>query len=43
MKEISKLTAIVYQDRGLMRLLSGLVASSIGLVTIAVTACVWYL
>jgi hypothetical protein len=42
MKGISKLTAIVYQDKGLMRLLSGLVASGVGLLSIAVTAFVWY-
>jgi hypothetical protein len=43
MKGISRLTAIVYQDKGLIRLLSGLIASGIGLLSIAVTACVWYL
>jgi len=43
MKGISKLTAVVYQDKGLMRLLSGLIVSGIGLLSVAVTACVWYL
>jgi hypothetical protein len=43
MKGISKLTAIVSQDKGLMRLLSGLIVSGIGLLSVAVTACVWYL
>jgi hypothetical protein len=43
MRGTSKLTAIVYQDKELMRLFSGLIASGIGLLSIAVTACVWYL
>jgi hypothetical protein len=43
MKRTSKFTDIVYQDKELMRLMSGLIASGIGLLSIAVTALVWYL
>jgi len=43
MKRINKLTAIVSHDKGLMGLMSGLVFSIIGLLSVAVTACVWYL
>jgi hypothetical protein len=43
MKGTSKITAIVYRDKELMRLFSGLIASGIGLLSIAITACLWYL
>ncbi len=43
MKRINKLTAVVSHDKGLLGLMSGLVFSIIGLLSVAVTACVWYL
>jgi len=43
MERINKLTGIVSQDKGLLGLLSGLVFSIIGLLSVAAAACVWYL
>jgi hypothetical protein len=43
MKGISELTAIISEDKRLMGLLSGLIVSGIGLLSVAVTAFVWYL
>jgi hypothetical protein len=43
MKGINKLTAIVSHDKGLLGLMSGLIFSVIGILTVTVTACVWYL
>jgi hypothetical protein len=43
MKGLNKLTAVVSHDKGLLGLMSGLVFSIIGLLSVAVTACVWYL
>ena len=43
MKRINKLTAVVSHDKGLLGLMSGLVFSVIGILGVAVTACVWYL
>ena len=43
MERINKLTAIVSHDKGLLGLLSGLIFSVIGLLSVAVTAFVWYL
>jgi len=43
MKKINKLTAVISHDKRLMSLLSGMVFSGIGLLSVAVTAFVWYL
>jgi len=43
MKRINELTAIISHDKGLMGLLSGIILCGIGLISVAVTACVWYL
>jgi len=43
MKRINKLTAVVSHDKGLLGLTSGLIFSIIGILSVAVTACVWYL
>jgi len=43
MKGINKLTTVLSHDKRLLSLFSGMVLSSIGLLSIAVTACVWYL
>jgi len=43
MKRINKLTAVISHDKRLISLLSGMVLSGIGLLSVAVTAFVWYL
>jgi hypothetical protein len=43
MKGMNKLAAILSHDKGLVGLLSGVVLCGIGLVSVLVTACVWYL
>jgi hypothetical protein len=43
MKKINKLSAVMSHDRRLMSLFSGMVLSCIGLLSVVVTACVWYL
>ena len=43
MKQINKLTAVLSRDRKLASLFSGMVLSVIGLLSVAITACVWYL
>ena len=43
MKRMNKLTTIIYHDKGLVGLLSGIILCGIGLISVAVTACVWYL
>jgi hypothetical protein len=43
MKGINRLTAIVSHDKELLGLMSGLIFSIIGILSVAVTACVWYL
>jgi hypothetical protein len=43
MKKINKLTAVISHDKRLMSLFSGMVLSGIGLLSLAVTAFVWYL
>jgi len=43
MKQINKLTAVLSHDRKLASLFSGMVLSVIGLLSVAITACVWYL
>jgi hypothetical protein len=43
MKKINKLTAVISHDRQLMSLFSGMVLSCIGLLSVAITACIWYL
>ena len=43
MKGINKLTTVLSHDKGLLGLMSGLVFSVIGILSVAVTACVWYL
>jgi hypothetical protein len=43
MKKMNKLTAVISHDKQLMSLLSGMVLSGIGLLSVAITACIWYL
>jgi hypothetical protein len=43
MKKINKFTAVISHDRKLASLFSGMVLSVIGLLSVAVTALVWYL
>jgi hypothetical protein len=43
MKGINKLTAVLSHDKGLLGLMSGLVFSVVGMLGVAITACVWYL
>jgi hypothetical protein len=43
MKRINKLTAVISHDKRLMSLFSGMVLSGIGLLSVAITAFVWYL
>jgi hypothetical protein len=43
MKRINKLTTVISHDRRLVSLFSGMVLSGIGLLSVAVAACVWYL
>ena len=43
MKTINKLTAVISHDRKLISLFSGMVLSCIGLLSVVVTAFVWYL
>ncbi len=38
-----KLLTILGHDKGLLGMFSGMVLSVIGLISVAVTACVWYL
>jgi len=43
MKKMNKLTAVISHDKRLASLFSGMVLSCIGLLSVVVTACVWYL
>jgi hypothetical protein len=43
MKKINKLTAVISHDKQLVSLFSGMVLSGIGLLSVAITACIWYL
>lgn len=43
MKKINKFTAVISHDKQLMSLFSGMVLSGIGLLSVAVTAFIWYL
>jgi hypothetical protein len=43
MKKINKLTAVISHDKQLASLLSGMVLSGIGLLSVAVMAVIWYL
>jgi hypothetical protein len=43
MKRLNNLTAVISHDRKLMSLFSGMVLSGVGLLSVAVTALVWYL
>jgi len=43
MKKINKLTAVISHDRQLISLFSGMVISVVGLLSLMVTAFVWYL
>jgi hypothetical protein len=43
MKKLNRLTAVISHDRKLASLFSGMVLSGIGLLSVAITACVWYL
>ncbi len=43
MKKINKLNAVISHDKKLASLFSGMVLSGIGLLSVAITACVWYL
>ncbi len=43
MKRTNKLMAIILHDKGLLTLFSGLILCGIGLLSVAISACVWYL
>jgi len=43
MKRINKFTAVLTHDKRLLSLFSGMVLSSIGLLSVTLTALVWYL
>jgi hypothetical protein len=43
MKRMNKLTAVISHDKQLMSLFSGMILSGIGLLSVAITACIWYL
>jgi hypothetical protein len=43
MKKANKFTAVLAHDKQLLSLFSGMVLSCIGLLSIAVTALVWFL
>ena len=43
MKRMNKLTAVISHDKQLVSLFSGMVLSGIGLLSVAITACIWYL
>lgn len=43
MKRMDKLTTIVSHDKGLVGLLTGIILCGIGLISVAISACVWYL
>jgi hypothetical protein len=43
MERRNKLTTIIFQDKGLLALFSGIILCGFGLLSVAVTACVWYL
>jgi hypothetical protein len=43
MRGINKLTAVISHDKRLASLFSGMVLSGIGLLSVAITACIWYL
>jgi hypothetical protein len=43
MKKLNKFTAVLTHDKQLLSLFSGMVLSSIGLLSVAITALVWYL
>jgi len=43
MKGLNKLTTVVSHDKGLLGLMSGLIFSAIGILSVAVTAFVWYM
>jgi hypothetical protein len=40
---MNKLTAVISHDKQLMSLFSGMILSGIGLLSVAITACIWYL
>lgn len=43
MNNQKKLLTILGHDKGLLGMFSGIILSAIGLISVAVTACVWYL
>jgi len=43
MKKMNKISAVISHDKKLASLFSGMVLSGIGLLSVAITACVWYL
>lgn len=43
MKRINKFTAVISHDKQLLSLFSGMVFSGIGILSVAITALVWYL
>ncbi len=43
MKRFNQMAAIIFHDKGLLGLLSGVIICGIALLSVAVTACFWYL
>ncbi len=43
MKKVNKFTAVLTHDKHLLSLFSGMVLSCIGLLSVTITALVWYL
>ena len=43
MKRINKFTAVLTHDKRLLSLFSGMILSCIGLLSVTITALVWYL
>jgi len=43
MKGINRLSNVISHDKRLISLFSGIILSGIGLLSVAITACVWYL
>jgi hypothetical protein len=43
MKRINRFTAVISHDKKLMSLFSGMVLSCVGLLSLVVTAFIWYL
>jgi len=43
MKKINKFTAVLTHDKQLLSLFSGMILSCIGMLSVTITALVWYL